>query len=450
MNTHQIASNLAPATHFAPAGRPAATAGTALCIAQEKSRLPRVLGYRTLRALSREGAAQTLRGPLLPWLLGLVALCCVREVSPPKVDELELAPAEAWGVYGERAIVTTPQGQSAPLGSEATWGCGAPNPGLSQAAKRLAEWCLRYQQSPDTDAIVTSLRRSGVPYVWPTASTVFTRLPAAPQAPGQPLRAGEICGSGRASGASGTWWVRLSTVPEASLAPLPLQPRVGEPLRFLAELSHPARAAQVLLQPPQGESYAVPSHFDGRRVRTHLVLPTRGPWQIQVLADFADGPRPVLEAQLYVDTELPQLRPPGAGPKAPASAPDLRDIEDVMERLNEDRHSAQRPPLKTHRTLQQLAARHALELARAGRLAHDLGQGGPVERLRHALPEARHVGENLASGSSLEGAHQALWNSPAHRQNLLDRRFTHGGIGIAFGPDDRLWLCELYAELPNE
>jgi hypothetical protein len=41
------------------------------------------------------------------------------------------------------------------------------------------------------------------------------------------------------------------------------------------------------------------------------------------------------------------------------------------------------------------------------------------------------VGENISQGESAQSAHEGLMDSPGHRANMLDPRFTHVGIGVA-------------------
>lgn len=54
-------------------------------------------------------------------------------------------------------------------------------------------------------------------------------------------------------------------------------------------------------------------------------------------------------------------------------------------------------------------------------------------RLSDGAPAGwRILGENVAVNSSLEGAMRALENSPSHRANMLDRRFTRGAVGVVF------------------
>ena len=54
------------------------------------------------------------------------------------------------------------------------------------------------------------------------------------------------------------------------------------------------------------------------------------------------------------------------------------------------------------------------------------------------------MGENIlvAPGNYSAGEMESAWmNSPSHRANILNGAFTQVGVGIAYGPDGRVWVC---------
>lgn len=55
------------------------------------------------------------------------------------------------------------------------------------------------------------------------------------------------------------------------------------------------------------------------------------------------------------------------------------------------------------------------------------------DHLRAAGIDYMIAGENLAYAPDLSSAHQGLMNSPGHRENLLDVKFHHVGIGVIDG-----------------
>jgi uncharacterized protein YkwD len=58
---------------------------------------------------------------------------------------------------------------------------------------------------------------------------------------------------------------------------------------------------------------------------------------------------------------------------------------------------------------------------------------------------AHVAGENVATASSLENAHRALWASPSHRGNLLLDQFTHVGVSVVRAPDGMVWVTEMFS-----
>ena len=76
------------------------------------------------------------------------------------------------------------------------------------------------------------------------------------------------------------------------------------------------------------------------------------------------------------------------------------------------------------------------KMADEGRLSHS--------KLSDGVPAGwRALGENVAYNSSLDGAIRALEQSPGHRANLLNPRFTHMAVG-AVEVDGRWWVTQVF------
>lgn len=87
------------------------------------------------------------------------------------------------------------------------------------------------------------------------------------------------------------------------------------------------------------------------------------------------------------------------------------------------------PNLRSSACLNRAARRWANRLADRDRLQH--------QDLRPLLGDCklRSVGENLALGHTHSRRTVRAWmGSSGHRSNLLNRSFTHTGVGSAFGP----------------
>ena len=79
-------------------------------------------------------------------------------------------------------------------------------------------------------------------------------------------------------------------------------------------------------------------------------------------------------------------------------------------------------PLTVAEDLVAVARAHSQRMAGAGTIFHNSDLGGHVAGWQV-------VGENVGRGGSAGSLHEAFMNSPAHRQNVLDARFTQVGIG---------------------
>jgi uncharacterized protein YkwD len=73
-----------------------------------------------------------------------------------------------------------------------------------------------------------------------------------------------------------------------------------------------------------------------------------------------------------------------------------------------------------------------------------VGDGDPHARVLAAGLNPRATGENVAAASTLGHAHRALWASPSHRGNILEKRFANMGVGVVKGPDGRVWVAEIF------
>lgn len=86
--------------------------------------------------------------------------------------------------------------------------------------------------------------------------------------------------------------------------------------------------------------------------------------------------------------------------------------------------------------LAEVAARHAAAMADRGSIHHN-------EALGTAVSGWEVVGENVGVGPDVETLHQAFLDSPAHRTNVLDGRYTEVGIGIVRS-GGHLWVVEVF------
>jgi Cysteine-rich secretory protein family len=105
--------------------------------------------------------------------------------------------------------------------------------------------------------------------------------------------------------------------------------------------------------------------------------------------------------------------------------------ETLLNAANRDRAAAGLQPLKWNNALAGAAHQHALRMAHANTLSHQLPHEPSLqERARHAGARFSVIAENVAQGPSVSGLHTQWMNSPPHRANLLDPQLNAIGISV--------------------
>jgi uncharacterized protein YkwD len=123
----------------------------------------------------------------------------------------------------------------------------------------------------------------------------------------------------------------------------------------------------------------------------------------------------------------------------------------MFELLNRARRAAGVARLAADPQLAAVALGYSHEMM----VGHFLGHVSPVtgtvvDRLRRAGVGFSVVGENVSQGESADAAHQGLMDSPGHRANMLDPRFTHAGIGVvATNAEPPLLATIVFARRPT-
>lgn len=103
----------------------------------------------------------------------------------------------------------------------------------------------------------------------------------------------------------------------------------------------------------------------------------------------------------------------------------------LLNAANRDRAAAGLSPLKWDNALATAAHQHALRMAKANTLSHQLPGEPPMQdRARRAGAHFSMVAENVAQGPSVPGLHKQWMNSPPHRANLLDPQLNAMGISV--------------------
>jgi len=342
-----------------------------------------------------------------------------------------------------------------PLEAAALARCGPGEVRLGDTARAVVGRKLRGLPIPEIDDIELLQRASGEPHPWPRVWTAA--VPPAPEATlrkldawlaEQPAPERRRCGVASGVGADGRTVVAVVAIDAlADLAPLPIRARTGQWLEVEARMRVHALGGKVIVLGPSGSPRSLPTAFDGVILRARFAADRPGEFAVQVIATVEGGPRPVLEASVFADTEPPSAPGDRTAPGEEAGGtPAAGDDDDSIARmLSAARAAAGLRPLVRDRRLDAVARSHARRMATAHDLSHDAGDGGPVDRLHGAGLDALAIGENVAHAQALPLAHRALWASPSHRANLLGGEYDRVGVGVARDERGDAWVTESFA-----
>lgn len=332
--------------------------------------------------------------------------------------------------------------------------CGPADTALMDVAALVAKRQLDGAHNLTADELAFALRAAGDPHVWPKAwslsgtnlddADVLSRLKTFMSS--TRTLGTRRCGVSRQKGQGDDGAATVITIDAlADLMPLPTSARVGQWINLEGVMLVPASGVQVVLLGPRAAPKTVPSSLSGGRIRSTFSVDQPGAWLVQVLATVSTGPRPVLEATIFAGQKPPNefVRAPVPGEEAAQGVTDHADA--MLRMINAARVAEGRRPLTRDPALDAVARAHSEEMKKARIVGHDVGGGDPRARLEAAGITSSVAGENVASASSLENAHRALWASPSHRGNLLLERFTRVGVAVVQGADGAFWVTEMFA-----
>ncbi|HEX2659960.1 MAG TPA: CAP domain-containing protein, partial [Polyangia bacterium] len=212
---------------------------------------------------------------------------------------------------------------------------------------------------------------------------------------------------------------------ELALAPFPRHVARGASLRLRGQIAPRHQRAQVFLTPPAGpvERHDLP----GRAVDLQLRLAQPRIYRVEVMGDGAAGPVVLANVPVFVDAAEPAVSTAVAGAPVEATAAAAQ----MLSLLNRARADAHLPALVWDPELAAVALAYSQEMVAGHFFAHVSPTTGTVaDRVRRAGIGLTIVGENISQGESVQSAHEGLMDSPGHRANMLDPRFTHVGIGV--------------------
>lgn len=135
---------------------------------------------------------------------------------------------------------------------------------------------------------------------------------------------------------------------------------------------------------------------------------------------------------------------------AAGEAPPFAKLEkQMLELVNRDRAKHKLPAVAWRDDLARIARAHCVDMKTHHFMDHKSPRTGkPADRLEAAKIPFRAAGENIASAPTIQNGQAMLMASPKHRENVLNPKLTHLGIGIVRRGDGRLLITQLFVAPP--
>lgn len=149
---------------------------------------------------------------------------------------------------------------------------------------------------------------------------------------------------------------------------------------------------------------------------------------------------PKQPSAIPVKTTPAPVSTPSTAPTTPTAAgiPSgtvlMADEQLMVDMINQARSAAGLNPVKADLRLAAVGRAKANDMKVNNYFSHTSPTyGSPWAMMQQVGITVRWAGENLSGNKSVAGAMASLMLSPGHRANILDPRFTHVGVGIAYG-----------------
>ncbi|MGE3808080.1 MAG: CAP domain-containing protein [Gemmataceae bacterium] len=123
------------------------------------------------------------------------------------------------------------------------------------------------------------------------------------------------------------------------------------------------------------------------------------------------------------------------------------ESQKILELTNKERAKEKLPPLKFNATLGKTAQGHSINMAKQLKLAHELDGKTPQDRIKEAGYRYQTAGENCAVSFTLDldKIVEGWMNSPPHRANILNPKYTEIGIALARSDKGDYYATQVFA-----
>ncbi|WP_027408256.1 SafA/ExsA family spore coat assembly protein [Anoxybacteroides tepidamans] len=176
---------------------------------------------------------------------------------------------------------------------------------------------------------------------------------------------------------------------------------------------------------------SVPPSAHGQGTTTYIVQPGDSLWKIAVR--YQVGLSEIIQANPQIPN--PRLIYPGQKVYVPVLDA-VKQIENEVVRLtNQQRAKYGLPPLQLDWELARVARYKSADMRDKNYFSHQSPTyGSPFTMMKNFGINYRTAGENIAAGQQTPQEVVNAWmNSAGHRANILNKDFTHIGVGYAKG-----------------
>lgn len=124
--------------------------------------------------------------------------------------------------------------------------------------------------------------------------------------------------------------------------------------------------------------------------------------------------------------------------------------QDMLKLVNQARSQNNVAPLQVDTELANVARLKSQDMIDNNYFSHNSPKyGSPFAMMKDFGINYVQAGENIAGNQNVQNAHNALMNSPGHRKNILDPKFTHIGIGIKKGGPYGNMFTQMFISKPK-
>jgi uncharacterized protein YkwD len=122
------------------------------------------------------------------------------------------------------------------------------------------------------------------------------------------------------------------------------------------------------------------------------------------------------------------------------------DEQTILDLTNKAREKEKLPPLKLNPLLTKVARAHSANMAKQGKLSHDLDGKTPSQRMKDAGYAASWGGENVANtdGDTAASIFQMWMESKPHKENILKDKYKEIGVGVAKNAKGEVYYTQVF------